>query len=130
MVQDIEGCEAIVDDILMWGKDIEEHDKRLKYVFDRISEQKMKLNRDKCEFRKSSISYVADRSRLQTRPEKVRAVKEMPPPTNVKELQTLLGFVQYLAKFIANMSEITAPLRQLLEKRHSVALGFRTTINI
>ena len=40
----------------------------------------------------------------------------MPPPTNVKELQTLLGFVQYLAKFIANLSEITAPLRQLLEK--------------
>ena len=49
-------------------------------------------------------------------PEKVRAVKEMPPPTNVKELQTLLRFVQYLAKFIANLSEITAPLRHLLEK--------------
>ena len=119
MVQDIEGCEAIVDDILIWGKDIEEHDERLKHVLDRIREHNMKLNRDKCEFRKSSISYVGHELTGQgckPDPEKVRAVKEMPPPTNVKELQTLLGFDQNLAKFIANMSEITAPLRQLLEK--------------
>ena len=119
MVHDIEGCEAIVDDILIWGKDIEEHDKRLKQVLDRIREHNMKLNRDKCEFRKSSISYVGHvltGQGCKPDPEKVRAVKEMPPPTNVKELQTLLGFVQYLAKFIANMSDITAPLRQLLEK--------------
>ena len=119
MVQDIEGCEAIVDDILIWGKDIAEHDKRLKQVLDRIRGYGMKLNRSKCEFRRNSISYVGHvltGQGVKPDPEKVRAVKEMPPPTNVKELQTLLGFVQYLAKFIANLSEITAPLRQLLEK--------------
>ena len=119
MVQDIEGCEAIVDDILIWGKDITEHDKRLKQVLDRIRGYGMKLNRSKCEFRRNSISYVGHvltGQGVKPDPEKVRAVKEMPPPTNVKELRTLLGFVQYLAKFIANLSEITAPLRQLLEK--------------
>ena len=119
MVQDIEGCEAIVDDILIWGKDIAEHDKRLKQVLDRIRGYGMKLNRSKCEFRRNNISYVGHvltGQGVKPDPEKVRAVKEMPPPTNVKELQTLLGFVQYLAKFIANLSEITAPLRQLLEK--------------
>ena len=58
MVQDIEGCEAIVDDILIWGKDIAEHDKRLKQVLDRIRGYGMKLNRSKCEFRRNSISYV------------------------------------------------------------------------
>ena len=119
MVQDIEGREAIVDDILIWGKDIEERDKRLKQVLDRTREHNMKLNRDKCEFRKNNISYVGHvltGQGCKPDPEKVRAVKEMPPPTNVKELQTLLGFVQYLAKFIANMSDITAPLRKLLEK--------------
>ena len=79
----------------------------------------MKLNRDKCEFRKSSISYVGHvltGQGCKPDPEIVRAVKEMPPPTNVKELQTLLGYVQYLAKFIENMSDITSPLRQLLVK--------------
>ncbi|MCG7875843.1 MAG: RNase H-like domain-containing protein, partial [Candidatus Thiodiazotropha endolucinida] len=73
---------------------------------------------DKCEFRKSSISYVGHiltGQGIKPDPEKVRAVKEMMPPTDVKGLQTYMGFVNYLAKFIPNMSEITAPLRQLLE---------------
>ena len=59
---------------------------------------------------------MCPQGRVKPDPEKVRAVKEMPPPTNVKELQTLLGFVQYLAKCIAYLLGITAPLRQLLEK--------------
>ena len=106
---------AIVDDILIWRKDISKSTIQL----DKIREHNMKLNRDICEFRKSSNSYVGHvltGQDCKPDPEKVRAIKEMPPSTNVKELQTLLGFVQYLAKFVANMSDITAPLRQLLEK--------------
>ena len=53
---------------------------------------------------------------LEADPEKCRAVKEMPKPTNVTELQSFLQFIQYLAIFITNLSEVTAPLRQLLEK--------------
>ena len=40
----------------------------------------------------------------------------MKHPENVKELQTFIGFIQYLSKFIPNLSEISAPLRKLLEK--------------
>lgn len=40
----------------------------------------------------------------------------MSNPTNVKELKTLLGMVNYLAKFIPNLSNVSAPLR-ILEKR-------------
>ena len=49
-------------------------------------------------------------------PEKVRAIKEMRQPQNTKELRIFLGFMQYLAKFIPNLAEVTAPLRKLLEK--------------
>ena len=48
--------------------------------------------------------------------EKIRAVQEMPRPQNVSELHTFMGFIQYLGKFIPNLSEVTAPLRLLLEK--------------
>lgn len=40
----------------------------------------------------------------------------MPNPTNVSELRTLLGMINYLSKFIPNLSEIAAPLRQLDKK--------------
>ena len=40
----------------------------------------------------------------------------MQQPQNLKELRTFLGFMQYLAKFMPNMANVSAPLRQLLEK--------------
>ena len=49
-------------------------------------------------------------------PEKIRAVQEMKPLENVKELMTFLGYVQYLGKFIPNLSEISTLLRRLLSK--------------
>ena len=50
-------------------------------------------------------------------PEKIRAVQEMQPPENTKELKSFLGFIQYLAKFMPNMASENAPLRELLEKQ-------------
>ena len=119
MVADLEGCQAIIDDILIWGKDMEEHDRRLKSVLDRVRQNNMKLSRDKCEFRKNRITYVGhvltDKG-LQPDDEKIRAVINMKVPTNKQELQTFMGFITYLGKFLPNLSEVSAPLRLLTEK--------------
>ena len=49
MVSDIEGAEAIIDDILVLGSHHKEHDQRLKKVLDRAREYNLKLGADKCE---------------------------------------------------------------------------------
>ena len=48
--------------------------------------------------------------------DEVRAIRDMSAPTNVKELQTFFGLITYLQKFLPNLSEVSAPLRILLEK--------------
>ncbi|CAB4031172.1 Hypothetical predicted protein, partial [Paramuricea clavata] len=58
VLEDIDGAEAIVDDILVWGKDIPEHDARLKKILDRVQEVNLKLNQKKCQIRKEEIAYV------------------------------------------------------------------------
>ena len=119
VLEDIDGAEAIVDDILVWGRDIQEHDARLKKVLDRVKEVNLKLNPKKCQIRKEEIPYVGHlltKDGLKPDPEKIRAVQEMTQPSNTKELKTFLGFIQYLAKFLPNMAEVSAPLRKLLEK--------------
>ena len=55
MVEDIGGSEAVMDDIVAWGKDQAEHDMRLKQVMDKAS---TKFNKGKCKFRQNQISYV------------------------------------------------------------------------
>ncbi|XP_053374361.1 uncharacterized protein K02A2.6-like [Mercenaria mercenaria] len=47
---------------------------------------------------------------------KVSAIKEMQPPRNKAEIETILGMVNYLSRFAPNLSKVTAPIRQLLSK--------------
>ena len=47
---------------------------------------------------------------------KIRAIADMPTPEDKPAFQRLLGMVKYLAQYIPNESETTAPLRALLKK--------------
>ncbi|XP_038047830.1 uncharacterized protein K02A2.6-like [Patiria miniata] len=109
-------CSIIVDDILVGGRTKEEHDRNLKTVLDRIRKINMRLNPTKCRFGLEQVSYVGHvftASGLKPDPAKVSAITDMPPPTDVTALQRFLGMVTYLAKFVPNLSDLTAPLREL-----------------
>ena len=53
---------------------------------------------------------------MQPHTKKIAAIQEMEPPRNKQALETLLGMVNYLAKFTLNLAETTAPMRSLLKK--------------
>lgn len=119
MIEGLEGVVNIIDDLLVWGDSIQEHDDRLIKLLECARKNNLKLNRNKCKIRMTEIKYIGHILSAQgVKPddEKVRAVTEIPPPQSKQELQRFLGVVQYLAKFIPNMSDISAPLRKLLEK--------------
>ena len=56
--EDTEGVEVVVDDILVWGTTIEEHDTRLEQVLQRAQERNLKLNKDKSQIMLKEISYI------------------------------------------------------------------------
>jgi hypothetical protein len=58
IIEDIEGAISIIDDILIWRKDMKEHDERLKRVLDRVRENNLKLNLDNCQFRRNQYLMV------------------------------------------------------------------------
>ena len=49
------GCKNISDDIIVFGKGKDEHDKNLRGVLQRLKDNNLRLNKDKCEFSKSEI---------------------------------------------------------------------------
>lgn len=115
-----EGVVAIVDDILVYGATAEGHDTNLRAVQQRFRERAVKLNPDKCVFQVTEISHFGSlltADGLKSDPTKVAAIKKISPPTSVEELQTVLGMVNYLAKFTPQLSEITEPLKSLLKKK-------------
>ncbi|CAC5400091.1 unnamed protein product [Mytilus coruscus] len=115
------GVETDIDDILVWGTTRKEHDDRLRSVLNRCQEVGLTLNAEKCKFRVKEVTYIGHTlSADGVRPdqEKIRAIKEMPAPIDKKGVQRLLGTINYLAKFVPNMSAVTEPIRKLLKEEH------------
>ena len=53
---------------------------------------------------------------VQPDPAKIKAIKEMPKPVDKQGIMRILGMANYLQKFSPQMSQITAPMRDLLKK--------------
>ena len=58
MFEDIEGVEVVVDDILIWGENEQQHYDRPIQVLERACHRDLKLNKSKCQFRKQQIAYL------------------------------------------------------------------------
>ena len=115
----LDGVVSSIDDILVYGKDREEHDTRLTAALKRILDAGITLNREKCEFAKSRIlflGHIVGQCGVQVDPERVKAINEMSPPENISKLRGFLGMVNQLGKFSYNLAELTQPLRELIKK--------------
>ena len=120
----LDGVEILIDDILVagYGDTQEEaeanHDENLKSLLDRARKANLKLNSKKMNLKKQQVKFmghVITQDGLKPDPDKVKAVKNMPKPKCKQEALSLLGFINYLAKFLPKISEVAQPLRDLTQ---------------
>ena len=112
---------CIADDVIIHGKDTEQHDLYLQKFMQRCHDKGIKLNRDKLELRMKEITFMGHRitqDGLQPDPDKVKAVLELDTPQNVEQLRRFLGIVNYLGHFLSHLTEVARPLHNLI--RHNV----------
>ena len=110
-------CFIFLDDILIFSETFEEHLERLEAVFSRLKQHGLKLKPSKCEFFKTSVTYlghVVSQNGVQTDPDKLAALSTWPVPTNIKSLRLFLGFTGYYRRFIQDYARIVKPLNDLL----------------
>ena len=124
-LQGLKGIEDIVDDILCVGEGdtyesaVKDHDRNLIALLERCRERNIKLNPKKLQLIKQEVPYIGHvltPDGLKPDPSKVKAIVAMPTPSDKKALQRLLGMITYLGKFLPNLSDVTKPLRRLLDK--------------
>ena len=110
---DIPGCRAYIDDIVVHSDSWTEHMAQLKLLFQKLDEANLTVNLAKSEFGKATVTYLGHEvgnGKVRTRQEKVRAIQEMPIPTNRRGVRTFLGMVGYHRKFCCNFAQIALPL--------------------
>ena len=115
-------CLIFLDDILIFSESFDEHLSRLDAVFSRLHKHGLKLKASKCEFFKSSVTYlghVVSEKGIETDPEKIAALTTWPEPQTVKDLRSFLGFTGYYRRFVKDYAKIAKPLNDLLVGHHA-----------
>lgn len=116
---DIDGVIIYFDDLLIVGRTREDHDSVLKKVLDRAREKNVRFNPNKVQIGLEEVKYfghIFSLNSVKPDPERIEAIKNISRPKNKKDLHTFLGVINYVQMFIPNVSEKTAPLRELIKK--------------
>ena len=110
--------EAIVymDDLIVFGRTLEEMNSRLLRVLDRLISYGLKVSPEKCQLCCTSVKYlghIVSAAGIQTDPSKTEILRDWPVPTTVKEVRSFLGFTGYYRRFVKGYSKIARPLHSL-----------------
>lgn len=127
---DIKNIIIYLDDILIFGATVEEHDEILKTVLERLKELGIRVNQNKSVFRAGKVKFLGhmiSKNGVSLTESKVKAFQEMREPNAVAELRSLLGMINFMGKFIPNLSERTQHMRSLLLKDQIFKWGAKQT---
>ena len=108
-----------LDDIIVFGKTVEEEIQRLRLVFQRLREANLKLKPKKCALFQKSVLYlghVVSEAGITTDPEKIQVVREWPTPKCLREVRSFIGLTSYYRRYVKGYSDIARPLQALTEK--------------
>ena len=97
-----------IDDILVASETPEQHLSDLKRVFTILAENGLVVNRKKCVLGQESLEflgYLVNAKGIAPLPDRVEAIRSIPPPKTVKDLQSFLGMLNYYRRFIRKAAE-------------------------
>ena len=102
-----------LDDLFVFSYTLEDHERDLEYVFQKLRENQLYLEKAKCDLYSASmdcLGHLIDDRGLHADADKMGRIRNWRTPRNHKEVQRFLGLVQYLAHFMPDITAYTGPL--------------------
>ena len=112
-----EKCVVYLDDVLVFGSTLSEHNERLASIFKKFRDANLKLSPSKCNFAMTKLKYlghIISEEGIGTDAEKVKLIQEWPIPKCSKEVHSFVGLCNYYRKFIPHFSNLIQPLQKLI----------------
>ena len=119
VIRGLDGCDAYIDDVIIYSDSWSDHLQRIRKFFDRLSKAKLTVNLAKTEFCHATVTFLGHlvgQGQVKPLEAKVNAISEFPVPKCKRQLMRFLGMAGYHRKFCKNFSGIAEPLTNLLKK--------------
>ncbi|XP_021824643.1 uncharacterized protein LOC110765743 [Prunus avium] len=110
--------EVYIDDVVVKSPSKDDNVKHLRQAFDRMRAHGLKMNPKKCAFGVTAgnfLGFLVHQRGIEVDKNKATAIMAAPPPRTKKELQSFLGKVNFLRRFISNLAGKIRPLSPLLK---------------
>ena len=107
-----------LDDILIFSKARESHERHIKEVLERSRRHKMYAKLSKCEFFRDRVEYlgfIVTPNGVELDPERVGVIQDWPEPASIHDICVFIGFANYYRRFIRHTSRLVVPLNRLTE---------------
>ena len=105
--------EVYIDNMLVKSTTAELHIAHLAQAFQILKKYNMKLNPAKCAFGVSAekfLGFIVNNRGIEANPDKIKVVLDMLPPSNIKEVQRLMGRIDALSRFLSKASDKCQPV--------------------
>ena len=110
---------VFIGDILVYSDSREKHAEHLRIVLETLREHQLYAKLSKCQFwldRVAFLGHIISAEGISVDPQKIEAIVNWQPPTNVTEIRSFLGLAGYYRKFVEGFSKIATPLTRLIRK--------------
>ena len=110
---------VFIDDILVYSGSPKEHAEHFRTVLQILRERQLYAKLSKCQFWLDMVAFlghVISVEGISVDPQKIEAIMNWKPPTNVSEVRSFLGLAGYYRKFVERFLKIANPLTNLLKK--------------
>lgn len=117
LLEGLDGVVYLMDDVLVVGRNKEEHDEWLIKMLEQVQSVSGTLNAEMYELGKMSLKFLGhciDKDGVRADLDKTAAICQMSPPRSLSDLHRFMGMVNQMRKFSPNIAEISKPLRELL----------------
>jgi len=107
-----------LDDIFIYSNSIEEHERYLKLVFDRLRQAHLYLKWEKCNLyakRLDCLGHIIDDTGIHPDTDKLDRIREWRTPCSYNEIQRFIRLINYVANFLSNISMYTSPLQGMTQ---------------
>ena len=110
---------VFINDILVYSRDVQEHEQHLKIVLQILREKKLFAKLSKCDFWLKEVlflGHIVSVEGIRVNPGKIEVIVSWKLPQNVTKVRSFLGLARYYQLFVKGFSIIASPLTKLLQK--------------